>query len=82
MDRNLYWDARGGPVLFLGNDLAAWRAKGYERNGRVADPMFANPTSYDFTLQPGSPAWAMGWKKIDMTKVGPRVAPGISAAAD
>ena len=80
MDRNLYWDARGGPVLFIGNDLAAWQAKGYERNGRVADPLFVNPTSYDFTLQQGSPAWAMGWKKIDMTQVGPRVAPGIPAA--
>ncbi|MBL8294338.1 MAG: right-handed parallel beta-helix repeat-containing protein [Bryobacterales bacterium] len=79
MDRNLYWDARGGPVLFIGNDLTAWRAKGNERNGRVADPLFVNPTSYDFTLQQGSPAWAMGWKKIDMTQVGPRVAPGIPA---
>jgi len=80
MDRNIYWDARGGPVLFAGNDLAAWRTKGYERNGRVADPMFVNPTSYDFTLLPGSPAWALGWKKIDLSRVGPRVAPGLSVA--
>lgn len=81
MDRNLYWDARGGQVLFAGNDLAAWQAKGHERNGRVADPLFVNPGSYDFTLQPGSPAWKMGWKKINLTRVGPRVAPGTGAAA-
>lgn len=77
MNRNLYWDARGGPVLFAGDDLTTWRAKGYEHDGAIADPLFVDASSYQFALRPDSPAWRMGWKAIDLSRVGPRVAPGF-----
>jgi len=78
MNHNVYWDARGGPVSFAGQSLSEWQAQSQDADSLVADPMFANPTSYDFTVLPGSPAWKMGWKKIDMSAVGPRAAPGIA----
>jgi hypothetical protein len=39
-----------------------------------------NAPNYDFALLPDSPAWKLGWKKIDMSAVGPREVPGISDA--
>ncbi|MCC6588237.1 MAG: right-handed parallel beta-helix repeat-containing protein [Bryobacterales bacterium] len=78
MDRNFYWDARGGPVLFDGKTLDEWRTAGKEAKGMIADPQFANASNYDFRVLPTSPAWKMGWKAIDMSKVGPRTSPGIT----
>ena len=34
------------------------------------------PEKNDFTLKPGSPAFALGFKPIDISQVGPRVASG------
>jgi len=79
MNRNIYWDARGAAVSFSGRNLEEWRAQGKDVDSVVADPRFANAASYDFTLLPDSPAWKLGWKKIDMSTVGPRAAPGIPA---
>jgi hypothetical protein len=62
MKHNLYWDARGEPVRVSGQDVEPM----------IADPRFANPGSYDFTVLPTSPIWKMGWKEIDMRTVGPR----------
>jgi hypothetical protein len=76
MNRNVYWDARGGAVTFAGSDLAVWRERGQDVDSLIADPMFANPAAYDFTVAPESPVWKLGWKKIDMGPVGPRVRPG------
>jgi hypothetical protein len=66
MRRNVYWDARGEPVAPSAQDVEPM----------IADPLFANARNYDFTLLPKSPAWTIGWKTIDMTTVGPRVAAG------
>jgi hypothetical protein len=78
-NRNVYWDARGGAVTFAGAALAAWRERGQDADSLIADPMFANPAAYDFTVSPESPVWKLGWKKIDMGSVGPRVRPGLPA---
>lgn len=43
----------------------------------IADPLFANPGSYDFRLRPGSPALKLGFHEIDMKNVGPRVVTGV-----
>jgi parallel beta-helix repeat protein len=80
MNHNVYWDARGGPVLFSGGSLAEWRQRGQDADSLVADPLFVNAANYDFTLLPDSPAWKLGWKKIDMSTVGPREVPGIPGA--
>ena len=37
-----------------------------------ADPMFTDVKAHDFTLKPGSPALAMGFRPIDVSTVGPR----------
>jgi parallel beta-helix repeat protein len=77
MNRNVYWDVRGGPVLFAGSSFAEWQKQGRDADSLVADPLFRNAENYDFTVLQGSPVWKMGWKAIDMTGVGPRVRPGV-----
>lgn len=77
MNRNVYWDARGGAVIFAGSDLAAWRDRGQDADSLIADPMFGDPAANDFTVAPESPVWKLGWQKIDMGHLGPRGRPGL-----
>ncbi len=37
----------------------------------IADPLFVNPTAGDYRLQPGSPAYGMGFKDIPFDQIGP-----------
>jgi hypothetical protein len=68
MRNNLYWDVRGEPIVTSGQDVEP----------TIADPLFANPGTYDFTPLPESPAWTIRWKAIDLSTIGPRVAAGPS----
>lgn len=70
MDYNLYWNTAGDGVDFFGNDLAGWQARGHDRNSIVADPMFVDAKSRDLRLKDGSPALKLGFKPIDMSRIG------------
>lgn len=71
-DNNLYWctagddPANGGwnPKLF-----ADWQARGFDKNGLYADPLFVNPAKDDYTLKPDSPAFRLGFEKIDTGRI-------------
>ncbi len=45
---------------------------GIEQHSLDADPQFVNPAKDDFRLRPGSSALTLGFKPIDISKVGPR----------
>ena len=83
-DLNLFWDVSGAPVA-LGDgrgagkgglrkayDLAGWQALGLDRHSIAADPRFADLGKRDFRLAPDSPAFALGFRPIDLSDVGPR----------
>ncbi len=72
MDRNLYWDVRGEPVTFANRTFDAWRAEGQDPDSIIADPLFVNPDNYDFRLRSHSPAFRLGFRRIDMKDVGLR----------
>lgn len=66
-ENNLFWNPanpRGLPE--------DWKAKGWDKGSVVADPLFVDPDKGDFTLKPDSPALKLGFKPIDVSKVGPR----------
>jgi len=46
--------------------------KGEHAGSIVADPLFTDPAGGDFSLREDSPALKIGFKPIDMSKVGPR----------
>ena len=80
-DLNLLWDATGHIVASASGPhdnpepcytLEQWRELGYDRHSIVAAPRFRDLAHFDFTLEPDSPALAIGFKPIDMSDVGPR----------
>ena len=77
--RNVYWaapplraDALRWPDAQNAVDRtwAQWQAAGQDTAGALADPLVASAGA-DFTLQPGSPALALGFQQLDQTW-GPR----------
>ncbi|MFC1676366.1 right-handed parallel beta-helix repeat-containing protein [Planctomycetota bacterium] len=46
------------------------RKNGIETHSISADPLFVDMDNGDFRLKPGSPALKLGFKQIDMTKIG------------
>lgn len=79
-DHNLVWN--GGGKLVVGqlavkagepaamDEWDAWRELGQDRHSLVADPMFVDPANDDFRLQPGSPAFQLGFKAIPVDRIG------------
>lgn len=77
MDANLYWHTGG---LDLGQtprnitpegSFRAWRAAGFDRSSRIADPLLAGRSKDDFGLAPNSPAWELGFQPIPLEMIGP-----------
>lgn len=72
MHNNLIWNAANAPILYQDLTLEQWQAMDFESGCIVADPCFADPENGDFTMPADSPAYAMGFRKIDLSDVGPR----------
>ncbi|NQT21685.1 MAG: right-handed parallel beta-helix repeat-containing protein [Planctomycetes bacterium] len=81
-DLNLLWDVQGKPFTFEEAndkyhttkvfDFDEWKAFGHDQHSIAADPKCKDPLNYDFTLADDSPAFAFGFRPIDMSDVGPR----------
>ena len=73
--RNNYIHEGGEPVTFLSGKkytFDQWKAKGMDAHSVIADPLFVDPASGNFSLKPDSPALKLGFKPIDISTVGPR----------
>ena len=72
-DRNLFWTISGKPLrMTVYQDFDRWQDGGQDPHSLVADPLFTDPQAGDFTLSPDSPAFALGFKPIDLSTVGVR----------
>lgn len=60
-------------ILFNGDSWEKWHKRGKDIHSIYADPMFKDPSKFDFSLDEQSPAFKMGFKPIDMKNVGPRI---------
>ncbi len=68
IDKNLYFDANlkdHGQAA-----LAYYRTRGADKNSIVADPLFRDIKTGDFRLQENSPAYQLGFKDIDVKRIG------------
>ncbi|MHB9132753.1 MAG: right-handed parallel beta-helix repeat-containing protein [Armatimonadota bacterium] len=84
-DLNLLWQTDGRPPTSRnaggeGTDdpdanritMEQMQAWGYDLHSQIADPHCADLANRDFTLAKDSPAFALGFKPIDLSSVGPR----------
>jgi parallel beta-helix repeat protein len=76
---NVWWDPAGVPeseVRFGKDTWEAWRARGQDAGSVIADPQLVDRAHPEKGLRPGSQAFALGFRPIDMSRVGPRTATG------
>jgi hypothetical protein len=72
-DRNIYFDARtNASVTFGGVSFEEWKKRGHDTNSLIADPKFRDAAKSDFALRADSPALKLGFKPIDLSRVGVR----------
>ncbi|NOU36286.1 MAG: DNRLRE domain-containing protein [Kiritimatiellaceae bacterium] len=69
MDYNLYWNTPTN-ILFGSNTFTQWKAAGHDVHSRLADPLFVNPLTDDFTLPTNSPAFSLGFQAINYAAAG------------
>ncbi|MCP4642008.1 MAG: right-handed parallel beta-helix repeat-containing protein [bacterium] len=73
IDYNVYYDCTdGSETKFLSHTFAEWQEKGVDKASVFGDPLFVDPDNNDYRLKPESPAFALGFRPIDLSTVGPR----------
>lgn len=73
VDNNLYWNTGTNKLNISGaGSFTDWQKRGQDVHSLIADPLFVNPAGDDFTLKSGSPAFTLGFKAIDTSKIGLR----------
>ena len=81
-DLNLVYDVAGGELTIASRErvhpFSAWQEAGLDSHSLIADPGFVDLDGRDLSLAPDSPAFALGFEPIDLSRVGPRaqVGPG------
>ena len=71
-DLNLFWDTAGTLHPAQEKEFGEWQASGQDLHSLVANPKCADLASRNFTLDDDSPAFGLGFKAIDLSRVGPR----------
>ena len=51
-------------------NMQVWRAMGFDAHSVFADPMFTDPANDDYSLEPDSPAFKLGFRPIDTGRIG------------
>jgi len=73
-DYNLFFNAAGKELTYIGlpgeGTMARWREMGYDEHSVIADPMFVDPANGNYALKPDSPAMEIGFKPIDLSRIG------------
>ncbi|NJO68036.1 MAG: hypothetical protein HC830_01055 [Bacteroidetes bacterium] len=59
-------------ITFNGNSWEKWQAMGKDKHSLYCDPMFTDPSKFNFELKVTSPAFKLGFKPIDISTVGVR----------
>ncbi|MFC2099045.1 right-handed parallel beta-helix repeat-containing protein, partial [Bacteroidota bacterium] len=75
-DYNLIYNTGNQDLKILGlpgvESFEDWQKLGYDTHSIVADPLFVDPGNNDYSLRPESPAFKLGFKPIDLSRVGLR----------
>ena len=75
-DYNLFFHVEGKslvvdlPGVPPAESFDKWRELGYDTNSIIADPLFVDAANGDYSLKPESPAYGLGFKPIDVSRIG------------
>ena len=69
-DYNCLWTTSAEAPVFSGRTFEAWQKDGNDTHSIYKDPLFVDAAKRDLRLKENSPAFALGFKQIDMSKIG------------
>jgi hypothetical protein len=69
-DNNIYWDTRTKDIMFGDKSFAEWKKSGKDIHSIIADPLFVNPSAFDFHFKKLSVARKINFKPFDYSKAG------------
>jgi hypothetical protein len=72
-DYNLYYLAGDQKLRVRGIEggaFADWKKLGFDKHSLISDPLFVDPESGDYRLRPESPAFKLGFRPIDVQRIG------------
>ncbi len=69
-DKNIYWDTRTKDIRFGDVSFADWRKAGKDVHSIIADPVFVNPSAFDFRLKKNSVIRKTGFVPFDYSVAG------------
>lgn len=69
IDNNIYWHSQKGAdgIVFRYENITQWRARGYDINGFLEDPLFTDPENRDFTFKSKEVINKIGFEEFDLT---------------
>jgi len=69
-DKNIYWDTRTEDIKFGDVSFTEWKKSAKDIHSIIADPLFINPSKYDFHLKNNSVAKKIGFVPFDYSLAG------------
>lgn len=69
-DYNCYWDTRTKDVRFAGLTFKDWKAEGKDQHSVITDPLFIDPSGFDFRFRKMSVARRIKFTPFDYTQAG------------
>ncbi|HJN13679.1 MAG: right-handed parallel beta-helix repeat-containing protein [Pirellulaceae bacterium] len=72
-DDNLYFLKTGQNMRVRGIEggtFGDWRNLGFDKHSLIADPLFVDAAGGDYRLRPESPAFKLGFRPIDLDRIG------------
>jgi hypothetical protein len=69
-DYNCYWDVRTNDIMFNDKSFTGWQKSGKDIHSVIADPLFVNPSAFDFHFKKLTVARKIKFIPFDYSKAG------------
>lgn len=69
-DKNIYWSTQTKDIKFGDTSFAEWQKSGKDIHSIIADPLFVNPSAFDFHLKKNSVIKKIGFVPFDYSQAG------------
>ncbi|MEG2066245.1 MAG: right-handed parallel beta-helix repeat-containing protein [Tannerellaceae bacterium] len=70
IDKNCFWNPTTQKQDFLGLSFSEWKKLGKDKHSILADPLFIDPTNFDFRFKSIKTAKQIGFKPFDYSRAG------------